>query len=150
MLLMIRENIMKKYILALGIILTGCSDEPEITLPDVEQVGLDDDNAVIQSIGEQPKKVVDSKDDAKKIYIFDGAYSQLELSSNYALIAWQQNNDISLNRAVKMGMALLGNDAGYFIHRVNMNGEHTDYSIHGHRITNNTCISELCTIKIEK
>ena len=70
---MIRENIMKKYILALGIILTGCSDEPEITLPDVEQVGLDDDNAVIQSIGEQPKKVVDSKDDAKQIYIFDGA-----------------------------------------------------------------------------
>lgn len=148
--LMIRENIMKKYILALGIILTGCSDEPEITLPDVEQVGLDDDNAVIQSIGEQPKKVVDSKDDAKKIYIFDGAYSQLELSSNYALVAWQQNNDASLKRAVKMGMALLGNDAGYFIHRVNMNGEHADYSIQGHKIVNNTCISELCMIKIEK
>lgn len=147
---MIRENIMKKYILALGIILTGCSDEPEITLPDVEQVGLDDDNAVIQSIGEQPKKVVDSKDDAKKIYIFDGAYSQLELSSNYALVAWQQNNDASLKRAVKMGMALLGNDAGYFIHRVNMNGEHADYSIQGHKIVNNTCISELCMIKIEK
>ncbi|MCO8043611.1 hypothetical protein OC498_08830 [Acinetobacter bohemicus] len=141
---------MKKYILALGIILTGCSDEPEITLPDVEQVGLDDDNAVIQSIGEQPKKVVDSKDDAKKIYIFDGAYSQLELSSNYALVAWQQNNDASLKRAVKMGMALLGNDAGYFIHRVNMNGEHADYSIQGHKIVNNTCISELCMIKIEK
>lgn len=144
---------MKKYILALGIILTGCSGEPEITLPDVKQVGLNDDNAVIQSIGEQPKKVVDStdsKDDAKKIYIFDGAYSQLELSSNYALISWQQNNDVSLNRAVKMGMALLGNDAGYFIHRVNMNGEHTDYSIQGHTIINNTCISELCMIKIEK
>lgn len=144
---------MKNYILALAIILTGCSGEPEITLPDIKQVGLNDDNAVIQSIGEQPEKVVDStdsKDDAKKIYIFDGAYSQLELSSNYASIAWQQNNDTSLNRAVKMGMALLGNDAGYFIHRVNMNGEHSDYSIQGHKIVNNTCISELCMIEIEK
>ncbi|ELY5686752.1 hypothetical protein ACTZ9G_000094 [Acinetobacter baumannii] len=141
---------MKNYILALAIILTGCSGEPEITLPDVKQVGLNDDNAVIQSIGEQPKKVIDSNDDAKKIYIFDGAYSQLELSSNYALVAWQQNNDASLKRAVKMGMALLGNDAGYFIHRVNMNGEHADYSIQGHKIVNNTCISELCMIKIEK
>ncbi|MCO8062364.1 hypothetical protein [Acinetobacter lwoffii] len=144
---------MKNYILVLAIILTGCSGEPEITLPDVKQVGLNDDNAVIQSIGEQPKKVVDStdsKDDAKKIYIFDGAYSQLESSSNYALIAWQQNNDNSLNRAVKMGIALLGNDAGYFIHRVNMNDEHADYSIQGHKIVNNTCISELCMIKIEK
>jgi len=144
---------MRKYFLALGIILTGCSDEPEIKLPDVKQVGFNDDNAVIQSIGEQPEKVVDStdsKDDAKKIYIFDGAYSQLELSSNYASIAWQQNNDTSLNRAVKMGMALLGNDAGYFIHRVNMNGEHSDYSIQGHKIVNNTCISELCMIEIEK
>jgi len=72
------------------------------------------------------------------------------LSSNYALVAWQQNNDASLKRAVKMGMALLGNDAGYFIHRVNMNGEHADYSIQGHKIVNNTCISELCMIKIEK
>ncbi|ELY8399251.1 hypothetical protein SOQ78_001248 [Acinetobacter baumannii] len=141
---------MKNYILALAIILTGCSGEPEITLPDVKQVGLNDDNAVIQSIGEQPKKVIDSNDEAKKIYIFDGAYSQLELSSNYALVAWQQNNDASLKRAVKMGMALLGNDAGYFIHRVNMNGEHADYSIQGHKIVNNTCISELCMIKIEK
>ena len=141
---------MKNYILVLAIILTGCSGEPEITLPDVKQVGLNDDNAVIQSIGEQPKKVIDSNDDAKKIYIFDGAYSQLELSSNYALVAWQQNNDASLKRAVKMGMALLGNDAGYFIHRVNMNGEHADYSIQGHKIVNNTCISELCMIKIEK
>ena len=141
---------MKNYILALAIILMGCSGEPEITLPDVKQVGLNDDNAVIQSIGEQPKKVIDSNDDAKKIYIFDGAYSQLELSSNYALVAWQQNNDASLKRAVKMGMALLGNDAGYFIHRVNMNGEHADYSIQGHKIVNNTCISELCMIKIEK
>ncbi|HHX5415051.1 TPA: hypothetical protein ACVEXK_000374 [Acinetobacter baumannii] len=141
---------MKNYILALAIILTGCSGEPEITLPDVKQVGLNDDNAVIQSIGEQPKKVIDSNDDAKKIYIFDGAYSQLELSSNYALVAWQQNNDASLKRAVKMGMALLGNDAGYFIHRVNMNGEHADYSIQGHKIVNNTCKSELCMIKIEK
>ncbi|BFM55039.1 TPA: hypothetical protein ACSIYC_001418 [Acinetobacter baumannii] len=141
---------MKNYILALAIILTGCSGEPEITLPDVKQVGLNDDNTVIQSIGEQPKKVIDSNADAKKIYIFDGAYSQLELSSNYALVAWQQNNDASLKRAVKMGMALLGNDAGYFIHRVNMNGEHADYSIQGHKIVNNTCISELCMIKIEK
>lgn len=147
---------MKKSILALAIILTGCSGEPEIKLPDVNQVGLNDDNAVIQSIGEQPNKVVDSTDstdskgDVKKIYIFDGAYSQLELSSNYALIAWQQNNNESLDRAVKMGMALLGSEAGYFIHRVNMNGEHTDYSIQGHKIINNTCASELCMIKIEK
>ncbi|MEG8266482.1 hypothetical protein MKR65_05575 [Acinetobacter baumannii] len=53
---------MKNYIWALAIILIGCSGEPEITLPDVKQVGLNDDNAVIQSIGEQPKKVIDSTD----------------------------------------------------------------------------------------
>ncbi|MEX7479186.1 hypothetical protein AB0861_023945 [Acinetobacter baumannii] len=144
---------MKKYILALGIILTGCSSEPEITLPNINEVGLNDEQAIIQSIGEQPEKVIDStdsKDDPKKIYVFNGTYSQLELSSNYALIAWQQNNEASLNRAVKMGMALLGKDAGYYIHNVDMNGQHTDYSIQGHKIINNTCISELCMIKIEK
>ncbi|MEG8266483.1 hypothetical protein MKR65_05580 [Acinetobacter baumannii] len=66
------------------------------------------------------------------------------------MITWQQNDDVSLNRAVKMSMALLGTDAGYFIHRINMNGEHSDYSIQGHKITNNACISKLCTIKVEK
>ena len=144
---------MKKYISALGIFLIGCSGEPEITLPDIKQVGLNDDNAVIQSIGDQPKQVTDStdsKDAAKKIYVFEQGYSQLEMSQNYALITWKHNDETSLNRAVKIGMALLGKDTGYFIHRVNINGEHTDYSIQGHKIVNNTCISELCMIKIVK
>ena len=114
---------------------------------------MNDADAIIQSIGVKPLQVIDStdsRDAAKKIYKFDNGFSQLELSSNFALISWKQHDEVSLNRAVKMGMAALGNDAGYFIHRVDLNGEHTEYSIQGHKIINNSCVSELCMIKIEK
>ena len=133
--------------------ISGCSNEPEITLPIMAQVGMNDADNIINSIGDIPVQIKDSTDTtggAKKIYIFDKAHSQLELSQKYALITWKHNNEFSLNRAVKMGIALLGNDAGYFIHRVDLNGEHTEYSIQGHKITNNICISNLCSIKIEK
>lgn len=144
---------MKKLVLIFALFITGCSGEPEITLPDVKQVDMNDADAIIQSIGEKPIQVIDStdsRDATKKIYKFDHAFSQLELSPNFALISWKQHDDISLNRAVKMGMAALGNDAGYLIHRVDLNGEHTEYSIQGHKIINNSCVSELCMIKIEK
>ena len=144
---------MKKLALIFALFITGCSGEPEITLPDVKQVDMNDADAIIQSIGEKPIQVIDStdsRDATKKIYKFDHAFSQLELSPNFALISWKQHDEVSLNRAVKMGMAALGNDAGYLIHRVDLNGEHTEYIIQGHKIINNSCVSELCMIKIEK
>lgn len=144
---------MKYLLLVSSLLFVGCSSEPEITLPNVEQVGMNDADAIFKAIHDKPIQVIESTDSsntAKKIYKFDRAFSQLELSSNFALISWKHNDETSLNRAVKIGMAALGNDAGYFIHRVDLNGEHTDYSIQGHKIMNNTCISEICTIKIEK
>ncbi len=145
---------MKGFLLVLSsLFVVGCSSEPEITLPNVEQVGMSDADAILKAIQDEPIQVIDStdsKDAIKKIYKFDNTFSQLELSSNFALISWKQHDEISLNRAVKIGMAVLGNDAGYFINRVDLNGEHSDYSIQGHKIMNNICISEICTIKIEK
>ena len=98
---------MKKLALIFALFITGCSGEPEITLPDVKQVDMNDADAIIQSIGEKQIQVIDStdsRDATKKIYKFDHAFSQLELSPNFALISWKQHDDISLNRAVKMGM----------------------------------------------
>lgn len=148
-----RRCCVKYLLLALSLLSVGCSSEPEITLPNVEQVGMNDANAILKAIHDNPIQVIDStdsRDAVKKIYKFDNLFSQLELSSNFALISWKHKDETSLNRAVKLGIATLGNDAGYFIHRVDLNGEHTDYSIKGHKIMNNMCISEICTIKIEK
>ncbi|MFY0112124.1 hypothetical protein ABTU74_20015 [Acinetobacter baumannii] len=142
---------MNKIILLSLVLLTGlagCSNGPEITLPQVSPVGVANAEKIIKAAELQPVKTTDSSDDTKKIYQFDGLNTQLEFSENFILIAWQQHDKASLDKAVRLGMATLGDEAGYFIHKVDLQGEHTDYSIQGHMISNNTCISNLCTIKI--
>lgn len=145
---------MRKIILSLFIgLLIGCSGEPEIKLPDINQVGMDDVYKIIQSSGLKPLqqiKSTDSRDSEKQIYKFDQVYTQLEYSKNFVLIAWRHHEQASIDKAVRLGIASLGNDAGYFIHRVDLNGEHTDYSIGGHKITQNSCVKELCMIKINR
>jgi len=132
-------------------LLIGCSSEPEIKLPDVKQVGMGSADKMIQAAGLKPVEKItstDSKNDPKQIYKFDGVFTQLEHSKNFVTIAWHQNDNDSLDKAVRLGIASLGNDAGYFIHKVDLNGQHTEYSIAGHKIDNNTCISKLCSIRI--
>ncbi|EHU1747766.1 hypothetical protein A1E80_RS10660 [Acinetobacter baumannii] len=138
-------------ILFLGI--ASCSNESEITLPNVSQAGVGSAENIIKAAELQPIKIIDStdsRDAVKKIYQFDGVFNQLEFSKNYILISWFQHNKTSLDKAVRLGIATLGNDAGYFIHKVDIQGEHTDYSIQGHRISNSTCISKLCAITIQR
>lgn len=138
-------------ILILG--LTSCSNEPEITLPNVAQVGVGSAENIIKAADLQPVKMIDStdsRDAVKKIYQFEGIQTQLEFSENYILIAWHQHDKASLDKAVRLGMATLGNDAGYFIHKVDIQGEHTEYSIQGYKLVQNECVSKLCFVKIQK
>lgn len=138
-------------ILFLGI--ASCSNESEITLPNVSQAGVGSAENIIKAANLQTVQMIDSmdsRDAVKKIYQFDGIHTQLEFSENYILISWHQHDKASLDKAIRLGMATLGNDAGYFIHKVDIQGEHTEYSIQGHKLMQNVCVSEFCTIKIEK
>ncbi|MCO9132757.1 hypothetical protein KNR19_14950 [Acinetobacter baumannii] len=133
--------------------IAGCSNEPEIILPKVSQVGVEKAENIIKEAALQPIKTIDStdsRDNTMKIYQFDGVHTQLEFSENYILISWHQHDKASIDKAVRLGMATLGDDAGYFIHKVDIQGQHTDYSIQGHRIINSTCISKLCAITIQR
>ncbi|MFW1665072.1 hypothetical protein [Acinetobacter ursingii] len=145
---------MKKiFILLSGIGLSFYSNCAEINLPKIPKVGVSNAVEIINASGLKPVKIVDgldTKGSAKKIYKFDGVFNQLEFSKSYISITWFQHNKASLDKAVRLGMATLGNDAGYFIHKVDIQGQHTDYSIQGHRISNITCISKLCAIKIQR
>ena len=145
---------MNKILIFLGILgISFNSFSAEINLPKVSQTGMKNAETIIKGSTLRPLKISNGSDSSgasKKIYKFDGIFNQLEFSQNYILITWYQNDKASLDKAVRLGMASLGKDAGYFIHRVNLNGEHTDYSIQGHKIINSTCISKLCSIKIMK
>ncbi|EHU1449074.1 hypothetical protein ACUVW2_002589 [Acinetobacter baumannii] len=145
---------MKKILMLLSTIgLSSYSNCAEINLPKIPQVGVSNAVGIIKASGLKPVKTIDSTDSreaAKKIYKFDGVFNQLEFSKNYISITWFQHNKTSLDKAVRLGMATLGKDAGYFIHKVDIQGQHTDYSIQGHRIINSTCISKLCAITIQR
>ncbi|EHU2702776.1 hypothetical protein AZE87_RS09930 [Acinetobacter baumannii] len=146
-------NIFKILVSIFILGLTACSNEPEITLPKVAQVGVGSAENIIKAADLHPVKMIDStdsRDAVKKIYKFDGVFNQLEFSKNYISITWFQHNKTSLDKAVRLGMATLGKDAGYFIHKIDIQGQHADYSIQGHRISNSTCISKLCAITIQR
>ncbi len=133
--------------------IAGCSNEPEITLPNVSKVGVGSAENIIKAADLQTVKMIDStdsRDAVKKIYQFDGIQTQLEFSENYILIAWHQHDKASLDKAVRLGMAALGDEVGYFIYKVDLQGEHTEYSVNGHLISDIKCISSLCMIKIHK
>lgn len=142
----------KKYLLPLFFLsLLGCSNEPEISLPIVEKVDVNNDERLLLALG-KPKKVIestDSLDAPKKIYQFDDL-SQAELSKNYILLSWQRHNKASMDRAVIGAMSALGDEGGYFIHEVDRLGQVDKRSINGHDLVNNMCISESCMVKITR
>lgn len=146
-------NIFKILVSILILGLTACSNEQEITLPKVAQVGVGSAENIIKAADLQPVKMIDStdsRDAVKKIYQFEGIQTQLEFSENYILIAWYQHDKASLDKAVRLGMATLGDEVGYFIYKVDLQGEHNEYSVNGHLISDSKCISSLCMIKIHK
>ncbi|HFX6350247.1 TPA: hypothetical protein ACIFDI_001113 [Acinetobacter baumannii] len=151
-----KNNSRNLFLILLGLVTLGlmaCSNEPEITLPKVAQVGVGSAENIIKASSLQPVKMIDStdsRDAVKKIYQFDGIHTQLEFSENYILIAWHQHDKASLDKAVRLGMATLGDEVGYFIYKVDLQGEHTEYSVNGHLISDSKCISSLCMIKIHK
>lgn len=136
-------------ILAFSIL--GCSNEPEIVLPKVKQINIQDDEQIIQIIG-KPSSIIDSTDSLdqpKKIYKYD-IFSQVELSKNYLLISWKQHDKASVDRAVVIAMSALGKDGGYFIHEVDRLGNVDKRPINGHDVVNNLCTSDMCMIKITR
>lgn len=130
----------------------GCSNEPEIVLPDVKQVDIKSDQQIIdQAISKNYSLLegADSLDSPSKIYKYDHA-SQVELSKNYILISWQQHDQTSMDRAIVVAMSALGKDGGFFIHELDRLGKVDKRPINGHEVVNSFCVSESCMIKITR
>ena len=125
---------------------------------------IHDDEAIVKSAGVPAKKIIDSVDtvgEPKKIYQFaDSVFgTQIELSRSQILLAWIAVNEDESSRtqslesiaiAQHLARAMLGIEGGKLVDETTTNGKIEPQAVDSYQITMGTCISGLCSLKIQR
>lgn len=137
------------------------SVDEQASLP---RVDIHDDEAIVKSAGVPTKKIIDSVDTAgepKKIYQFADTIfgTQIELSKNQILLGWIAVNEDESSRtkslasiaiAQKLGVSMFGTDGGKLVDELTLEGKIDPQNLDGHQVLMGTCVSGMCTLKIER
>ena len=133
-------------------------------LEPVEKIGIRNDEEIVKSAGVPAKKIIDSVDtvgEPKKIYQFaDSVFgTQIELSRSQILLAWIAVNEDESSRtqslesiaiAQHLARAMLGIEGGKLVDETTTNGKIEPQAVDSYQITMGTCISGLCSLKIQR
>lgn len=146
------------------------NESKKLDFPSVDQqaslprVDIHDDEAIVKSAGVPTKKIIDSVDTAgepKKIYQFaDSIFgTQIELSKNQILLGWIAVNEDESSRtkslksiaiAQHIARAMLGIEGGKLVDEITNKGKIESQQIEGYQVTAGSCISGLCSLKIQR
>ena len=130
----------------------------------ISKVDIHDDKAIVKSVGVPAKKIIDSVDsvgEPKKIYQFaDSVFgTQIELSRSQILLAWIAVNEDESSRtkslasiavAQRAARAMLGIEGGKLVDEITSKGKIESQQIEGYQVTAGSCVSGLCSLKIQR
>lgn len=128
------------------------------------KVDIHDDEVIVNSAGVPTKKIIDSVDtdgEPKKIYQFaDSIFgTQIELSKNQILLGWIAVNEDESSRkkslasiaiAQKLAVSMFGSDGGKLVDELTLEGKIDPQNLNGHQVLMGTCVTGLCTLKIDR
>lgn len=146
------------------------SESKKLEFPPINQqepiakVDIHDDEAIVKSVGVPAKKIIDSVDsvgEPKKIYQFaDSVFgTQIELSRSQISLAWIAVNEDESSRtkslksiaiAQHLARAMLGIEGGKLVDEITSKGKIESQQIEGYQVTAGSCISGLCSLKIQR
>lgn len=128
------------------------------------RVDIHDDKAIVMSAGVPTKKIIDSVDtvgEPKKIYQFaDSIFgTQIELSKNQILLGWIAVNEDESSRkkslasiaiAQKLAVSMFGAEGGKLVDELTLQDKIDPQNLNGHQVLMGTCVTGLCTLKIDR
>lgn len=137
------------------------SADQHVSLPKVD---INDDEAIVNSAGVPTKKIIDSVDtdgETKKIYQFaDSIFgTQIELSKNQILLGWVAVNEDESSRkkslasiaiAQKLAISMFGIEGGKLVDELTLQGKIDPQNLNGHQVLMGTCVSGLCSLRIDR
>ncbi|MFN3288923.1 MAG: hypothetical protein ACK410_00470 [Acinetobacter sp.] len=137
------------------------SADQHASLPKVD---IQDDEAIVKSAGVPVKKTLDSVDtvgEPKKIYQFaDSVFgAQIELSKNQIVLGWIAVNEdessktkslASIAIAQKLAVSMFGIEGGKLVDELTLEGKIDPQNLNGHQVLMGTCVSGMCTLKINR
>lgn len=146
------------------------SEMKKLDFPSADQfaslpkVNIHDDKAIVKRAENPVKKVTDSTDtdgEPKKIYQFaDSIFgTQIELSKNQIVLGWIAVNEDESSRmkslasiaiAQKLAVSMFGIEGGKLVDELTLNGKIDPQNLDGHQVLTGTCVSGMCTLKIER
>lgn len=130
----------------------------------IPKVDIHDDEAIVKSAVIPAKKIIDSLDtvgEPKKIYQFaDSVFgTQIELSKNHIVLGWVAVNEDESSRAKsltsiaiaqKLAVSMFGIEGGKLIDELTLQGKIDPQNLNGHQVLMGTCVSGMCTLKIDR
>lgn len=146
------------------------SESKKLDFPSADQHGslpkvdIHDDEEIVKSAGTPVKKISDSTDTdgkPKKIYQFSesGFGTQLELSKNQILLGWVAVNEDESSRvkslasiaiAQKLAVSMFGIEGGELVDELTKQGKIDPQNLNGHQVLVGTCVTGMCTLKIDR
>lgn len=137
------------------------SADQHASLPKVD---IRDNEAIVKSAGTPVKKISDSTDrdgKTKKIYQFSESSfgTQIELSKNQIVLGWVAVNEDESSRkkslasiaiAQKLAVSIFGIEGGKLVDELTLLGKIDPQNLNGHQVLMGTCVSGLCTLKVDR
>lgn len=149
---------------------SAANESKKLDFPSADQhaslpkVDIHDDEAIIKSAGVAAKKIIDSVDtvgEPKKIYQFaDSVFgAQIELSKAQIVLDWIAVNEdessktkslASIAIAQKLAVSMFGIEGGKLVDELTLERKIDPQNLNGHQVLMGTCVSGMCTLKIDR